>query len=176
MTKDLWVYDMLIFCAQISHDRVSLLLALRDEHILLIIDGHKTRLSLLAALIFETNGLDVLVLPPRSSHLLQMFDLSPASPIKTAFKKKLNKPMSEISPARSGEKMQRIQIALIESFIHALHREPTLAHIISEFSRTGICPFNLDVVLRSDFQVESLRASIFHTVNSGTEVERQTNH
>jgi hypothetical protein len=114
MTKDLWVYNMLIFCAQISHYRLSLLLALRDEHVLLIIDGHKTRLSLLAALIFEMNGLNVLVLPPRSSHLLQIFDLSPASPIKTAFKKELNKRLSEISPARPGEKMQRIQIALIE--------------------------------------------------------------
>jgi hypothetical protein len=66
--------------------------------------------------------------------------------------------------------MQRIQIALIESFIHALHREPTLANIISEFSRTGICPFNLDLVLRSDSQVELLRASIFHTANTETEI------
>jgi hypothetical protein len=61
MTMDLWVYDTLIFCAQISHYRLSLPLVLRDEVILLILDGHKTRLSLLAALIFEMNGGDVLV-------------------------------------------------------------------------------------------------------------------
>jgi hypothetical protein len=84
--QDLWVYNSLIFCAQISHSRLSFSLALRDEDILLTIDGHNTRLSLLAALIFEMNGIDVFVLPPRSSHLLQMFDVGPASPIKTAFK------------------------------------------------------------------------------------------
>jgi hypothetical protein len=166
ITKDLWVYYSLIFCAQISHSRLSLPLALRDEDILLIIGGHKTRLSLLAALSFETNGIDVLVLPPHSSHLLQMFDVGPASPIKGAWKEELAKRMSRISTARPGEKMQRIRIALIESFINSFHRGATPGNIISGFSRTGICPFNPDVVLRSDFAVEAPNASIFHTATA----------
>jgi hypothetical protein len=176
MTKDLWVYYSPILCAQISHYRLLLTLAVRDEDILLIIDGHKSRLSLLAALIFEMNGIDVLVLPPHSSHLLQMFDVGPVSPIKTAFKEELDKRMSGISTARPGEKMQRTRIALIESFINALHRGATPGNIISGFSRTGICPFNPDVVLRSNSAVEAPNASIFHTVNTGCDDHRRSGY
>jgi hypothetical protein len=43
-------------------------------------------------------------------------------------------------------------------------------NIISRFSQTAICPFNPDVMLRSDFAVEAPSASIFHTVNTGTEI------
>jgi hypothetical protein len=58
---------------------------------LLIIDGHKTRLSLLAAVFFELNGIDVLMLTAHSPHLLQMFDVAVASPIKAVFKQQLDK-------------------------------------------------------------------------------------
>jgi hypothetical protein len=43
MTKHLRVYYALVFCAQITNYRLTLPLALRDDKMLLIIDGHKTR-------------------------------------------------------------------------------------------------------------------------------------
>jgi hypothetical protein len=62
----------------------------------LIIDGQKTRLSLIAVIIFQMHRIDVLVLPPRSSHFLQIFDVGPASLIKTTFKDELDKRMAGI--------------------------------------------------------------------------------
>jgi hypothetical protein len=81
--------------------------------------------------------------------------------------------MSKISTARPREKKQRIRIALIESFIHAFHRGATAGHIISRFSRTGICPFNPDIALRSDFAVEAQSASLFYNVNTGTAINEK---
>jgi hypothetical protein len=42
-------------------------------------------------MIFFLNSIEVLVLPAHSSHLLQMSDVSVASPLKTEFKQELEK-------------------------------------------------------------------------------------
>jgi hypothetical protein len=68
ITKDLWVYFALVFCAQISLYRLTLPEDIREQDVLLIIDRHKTRLSLLAAVIFDLNGIDVLMPPAHSTH------------------------------------------------------------------------------------------------------------
>jgi hypothetical protein len=51
ITKDLWVYFAIAFCAQMSEDRLHSPAHLRDAQILLIIDGYKSRISVLAAAI-----------------------------------------------------------------------------------------------------------------------------
>jgi hypothetical protein len=84
MTKAIWIYYTHVFSAQISRYRLSLPEQLQDKDMLLTRDGHKGRISVLAAAIFIRHGIDVLVLPPHSSHLLWMFDVGPAAPPKTA--------------------------------------------------------------------------------------------
>jgi hypothetical protein len=54
-------------------------------------DGHKARLDLTAALIFWLSGIDLLVLPVHSIHLLQMFAVAVVGPLKTAFKHELDR-------------------------------------------------------------------------------------
>jgi hypothetical protein len=83
--KDLWVYFTFVFYAQINLYRLTLPEDIREQDMLLIVDGHKARLSLLAAVIFDLNGINVLVLPAHSTHLLKMFDVAIASAIKAAF-------------------------------------------------------------------------------------------
>jgi hypothetical protein len=46
-----------------------------------------------------------------------VFDVGPASPIKTAFKEELGKRIGDIVAAPAGEKLQRIRKNLVESFI-----------------------------------------------------------
>jgi hypothetical protein len=62
---------------------------------LLIIDGHKTRLNLTASLIFWLSGIDVLVHPAHSTQLLQMFDAVIAEPLKIVFKHEFNQQISQ---------------------------------------------------------------------------------
>jgi hypothetical protein len=64
-------------------------LTLRGENMLLIIDGYKTCLGLVVALIFQMRCINVLVLSPHLSHLLQMFDVCPAFLIKSPLKTNL---------------------------------------------------------------------------------------
>jgi hypothetical protein len=139
MTKDIWVYYALIFSAQISRDRLSLPKDLRDQDILLVVDPHKTRISVLAAAILILNGLDVLGLPPHSSHLIQMFDVGVVPALKTAFKNELEKRTKKIMKASSGRKFQAMRTSLVESFINAVHRGATSGNILSGFRKSGVC-------------------------------------
>jgi hypothetical protein len=54
-----------------------------------VIDGHKSRLSFLATMIFCLNSIEVLVLHVHFNQFLQTFDPAVASPLKVAFKQGL---------------------------------------------------------------------------------------
>lgn len=56
----------------------------RNENILLIINGNPSRYNYKAVLILYLFGIDLLLIPPHISHLLQVFDM--ASPLKSFFK------------------------------------------------------------------------------------------
>jgi hypothetical protein len=86
ITKSFCTYYALVFCAQISHCRLRLPAGIRDQDMPLIIDGHKSSPNLVATIILFFNGIDVLVLPAHSSHLLQMFDVAVTVHLKIAFK------------------------------------------------------------------------------------------
>jgi hypothetical protein len=160
ITKDLWVPDAVPFSAQIRHSLLGLLLELCDQKMLLIIDGRHTRLSLLAVLIFEIHGIDVPVLPVHSPHLLQAFDVNAGSSRKTRFREEVDKRMSYITAAPQGEKLRAIRNALVESFLHSLHRER---------HRPTLFLADPEALLHSDFTVEPVDPSSFGTVS--TEIE-----
>jgi hypothetical protein len=73
---------------------------------LLLVDGHKTRIHVLAAAIFVLNSIDVLVPPPHSRHLIQMFDVGVAPALKIAFKNELEKRIKTIikAPTRGNSR------------------------------------------------------------------------
>lgn len=80
MNKDCFVLYSICFCVQISQYRLKLLLNIRNDPILLIVDGHPSRRNFLANYIFSSFNIDVLILPGHTSHILQPFDLTVASP------------------------------------------------------------------------------------------------
>jgi hypothetical protein len=170
MTKDLWVYYALVFCAQMSQYRTTLPKEIREEDMLLIIDGHKTRISLLAAVIFEMFGVEVLVLPAHCTHLLQMFDVAVAAALKVAFKRELDRRVHLLASAAPGDKAQVMRRILVESFINALPAGATPANIEAGFRQSGVHPFDPSIPLNSDFAVPPVDPRIFQTRSTGAEI------
>jgi hypothetical protein len=166
MTKDLWVYYALIFCAQMSQYRLALPEGIRNDNMLLIIDGHKTRISL----IFEMFGIEVLVLPAYCTHLLQMFDSAVAAALKVAFKHALDRRIHLLASAAPGDKAQVMRRILIETFINALPAGATPANIESGFRQSGVHRFDPSIPLSSDFAVPPVDPSIFQTRSTGAEI------
>jgi hypothetical protein len=170
MTKDIWIYYALVFSAQISQYRLTLPPELRDHDMLLVIDGHKTRISVVAAVIFMLNGIDVLTLPAHTSHLLQMLDVACYPAVKAAFKKELDKQMDMIARAEPGRKIQAMRTALVESFINGLQRGATPRNILAGFRKSGISPLDPMEPLLSPFAVEPQQDGVYQTVNTGAEI------
>jgi hypothetical protein len=139
---------------------------------LLIIDGHKTRFNLTAALIFWLSGIDILVLPAHSTHLLQMFDVAVARPLKTTFKHELDQQIPRFVKENygSGDKAQCLGRIFVESFLNGVHRDATPANIVSGFRATGVLPFSPVIPLSSQFAVELHDLALYQTRRTGTEV------
>ena len=79
MTSDIFTYYCLLLVCQVSHYRLTLPDHLRSERILLLVDGHPSRNNFKAALILYLFGIELVLIPPHTSHLLQQFDVSLAS-------------------------------------------------------------------------------------------------
>jgi hypothetical protein len=99
---------------------------------LLIIDGHKTHLNLI---VFLLNGIAVLGLPAHSNHLLQMFDVAVAAPLKTAFIQELDRRIPAIARKAAGNRddAQRLRRVLVKSFLNELRKGVAPGNIMIDF-------------------------------------------
>jgi hypothetical protein len=96
ITKDLFAFFALIFISEISRYRMTLPESIRNDTILLIVDGHKSRLSYEASVIFDIFNIDLLILPAHSSHLLQPIDVAVTGPLKGEFRRILDREMAKL--------------------------------------------------------------------------------
>jgi hypothetical protein len=146
-----WTIDII---AQISWYRERELPAhLRDEWIIVILDGHVSRLNFEANLLLHEWKMLVIILPGHTTHVLQAIDVGLTGPLKSAFKQKLDEithptildadghvvqaPLTQVSADR-GRWM------LVKSFIHGSQASCTMANITSAFDRSGLCPFDVN--------------------------------
>jgi hypothetical protein len=79
---NIFTFWCICFIAQIQNYRLNLPEEIRDDNILLILDGHKARINLDAAILLAYFNITVLVLPGHTTHVLQVFDISIASSLK----------------------------------------------------------------------------------------------
>lgn len=86
INKDPFVLYSILFCIQITHYPLNLPLSIRNEPILLIVDGHPSRRNYLANYIFSCFNVDLLILSGHISHVLQPFDPVVAAPLKSQLK------------------------------------------------------------------------------------------
>lgn len=88
MTRELFTYYSLLLVCQISYYRLMLPKDIRDKRFLLMVEGHKSRMNFRAASIFYLFNIDFLLIPPHTSHLIQVFVVAIGSPLKTFLKKR----------------------------------------------------------------------------------------
>jgi hypothetical protein len=104
-------------------------------------------------MIFDIFGVDVLILPGHSTHVLQAFDVGIASALNTEFKELLQRRIEElmrIDPSSRTES-DALRCILVDCFLNALHTAMTPGNLASAFEATGFVPFNLDRALASPF-------------------------
>lgn len=170
MTKTIFRYYALTFAAELSVLRLRWPDHLKNEPVLLFLDGHQSRWDFRANFIFWIFNVDVLSFPGHCSHVLQMFDVGIASPLKAELKKELassgfSKFMETLDPADFTTQRKRttheMRSLLIESFITAYEKVCTTKNCRSSFRATGVYPYNPDRVLSNDFTMDPPREGLF---------------
>ena len=159
MNKKIFTYWGLLFLTEISKYRLDLPPELRDQRILLLLDGHKSRINFFIAKVFEAFKIDILIFPGHTSHILQAFDVSIASPLKTAYKEffllydlDMDKIIEVLRPKK---KLKEIRIMMIKCLNYALSKSANLSNIHSGFKASGIYPLDMNVPLQSRYAMDN---------------------
>ena len=171
MTKNCFRYYAITFVAQLSFLRASWPENLRDESVLLFVDGHSSRYDFVANLIFWLFDVDVVCFPGHSSHLLQMFDVSLASPLKAEYKRELmarqftgfleSLNAADVSVRRKLT-LKELRSNMIESFLMASDKVFTKSNCQKSFEATGIVPYCPERVLFSNLAVEPTIEGVYN--------------
>lgn len=154
MTKKTFIYYTFLLISQISHYRLQLDPSIRNNSIILILDGAKSHISFISAYLFYLFNIDLLLLPPHTSHLLSPFDVSLASPLKLYFSQFLNE-FNLFTNLSLRKNLTFLRNQVIESFISSAAKACTPANIKSGFSQTGISPLNPEIPLSTDYAIEN---------------------
>lgn len=111
-----------------------------DDYRLLLCDGHDSHVSADFVSFCIHNRIDLLLLPPHSSHLLQPLDVGVFSPLKHTISKQISRFV------RSG--ISRIQkVEWVERFIVAREEGITKQNILAGWRGAGLFPENMHRIL-----------------------------
>ena len=166
MNAKIFTYWALTFLAQISIYRLELPPELRNQRILLLLDGHRSRINYFVSRLFDFYGIDILIFPGHTSHILQAFDVSVASPLKCSYKRRILK--YDITFDDKGDRrrelkktQKEIRIMMIRCLLDALAESATLSNIQSGFRASGICPVDQSKPLSSKFATDSSLRTLY---------------
>ena len=172
MTKNLFRFYAITFVAELSLIRLRLPKPLRDEPVLLFVDGHPSRWDFKANLIFWLFNVDVVTFPGHSSHLLQMFDVCIAAPLKAEFKKQVvsgdfSELLSSHEQATFSEyrklNLKALRSVMIQSFLTASEKCCTTSNCRRSFAATGVAPLSPERVFESQYAMDPPSAQILRT-------------
>ncbi|XP_030839669.1 uncharacterized protein LOC762421 [Strongylocentrotus purpuratus] len=113
--------------------------------VLLIVDGHGSHISIGTLEYAKENQVELLCLPPHTTHWLQPLDRTVYGPLKVNYDKACAQYMRE----NPGQIVTRYKFSGL--FRQAYGKAATIANAISGFRSTGIYPFNPTAVPQKSF-------------------------
>lgn len=143
MNRSMFTYWVVCFINWLSSYRLKLPPSLRECQVLLIMDGHTSRENPLALSLCRKARIEVLILPSHTTHVLQMFDVGLASPLKQGFSQRFKKELKKaFANTTLASNMAKFRFACISSFLDAWRCSCTRANCMSAAKATGIFPFD----------------------------------
>ncbi|XKL67253.1 hypothetical protein PGB90_010673 [Kerria lacca] len=116
-----------------------------ENKILLILDNHRSHISISTLNFYKTNGIVLLSIPPHCSHKLQLLDVGVLGPMKTY----LNNAMNYWLSKNPGRTMTIYDLPVIAQDIYSTGFQKE--NILSSFEKTRTSPFNLYIFTNVDF-------------------------
>lgn len=116
-----------------------------EKPCLIIMDNHDSHISIASLTFAKENGINLLTIPPHTSHKLQPLDTAVYGPLKTYY----NTACDNWKLANPGKTITIYDVA--GCFGKAFPQAFTCNNIQSGFRVTGIFPFNSDIFMENDF-------------------------
>jgi hypothetical protein len=129
--------------------RESLPADLRRKKCLLIIDGASSRATPWALEYLMVMGIQVLVIPAHTSHLMQMFDIVLASIVKRIFRDKCLSIGARV-PSDISSTIGKLRYIAIAAIVSAWSSACDISNCHAAASKAGIFPFNKENVFNSE--------------------------
>nr|CAA83918.1 transposase [Pyricularia grisea] len=139
---------------------------LTPEKRLLVLDGHGSHITDEFMLLCLQNNIQLLYLPPHSSHVLQPLDLSVFGPLKEAYRRQLGFVSQFCCSTVIGKRnfLLCYRKARLKAFIAKT--------IQSGWRTTGLWPVNLVKPLLSPFLLENSNANVIKDKNNGLQRDK----
>lgn len=135
-----WINEE-IFCEWLNHFRDSVPGGVSPERKhLLLVDGHSSHISYDVVNKATSYGIDIVVLPPHTSHKLQPLDIAIFKSFKSHFSS-MKERFINANPAWSNGRFDKSYLAELAS--NALREALSVSNIQAGFRKTGIYPLNV---------------------------------
>ena len=151
MTRDLFLIWIIHFINWMSHYRLTLPGHLREATALLIVDGHTSRECPIGLLLLRKAKIDVLVIRSHCTHVLQMFDVVLAGPLKQEFTAKFRKLLKKSDNLSGTTAAAKVREAAVLAFVHAWRHACTPVNCVTAARKTGYYPLNVQAAEHSPF-------------------------
>ena len=152
MTKDMFLLWVICYVNWMSEFRMSLPTHIRERKALLIMDGHSSRACPLALLLLRKANIELLILPSHTTHVLQLFDVGLANPLKTAFSPLFRKVLKEATNNPSlPTNASKLRYSAVMGFLDAWKATCTHKNCLSAAKAVGLYPFDPQAPKQSVF-------------------------
>ena len=153
MTKEMFLIWVFHFINWLSDFRSKMPNChLRDANAMLIMDGHNSRENPLALTLLRRFRVSVLILPSHTTHVLQMFDVGLASPLKKEFTEKFRKELRKLKDSKKDLKVAALlRLASIKAFVSAWNAVCTPINCEAAAQKTGTYPVDFNAAKSSPF-------------------------
>ena len=118
----------------------------KTSKFILIIDGHRSHITLSVVDMCKENNIELLCLPPHCTHKMQPLDLTFFSSLKSLYNREADKWML----SNPGKRISFYEVA--ELFGNTYLSSATMSKGIEGFKKAGIIPFNPDIFTEEEFQ------------------------
>lgn len=119
-----------------------------SEPKLLILDGHKSHITLEIVNLARENNIHIVCLPPHSTHILQPLDVAVFKPVKSAWRKIVHE---HNKGDESAEKFRNIDKGEFTRLLKKLIQSGKAflrSHAVAGFESTGIYPINRNAIAK----------------------------
>ena len=117
----------------------------------MLIDGHTSREIPLALEILASQNVNVVVLPSHTTHILQLFDIMLASPLKNELSTLLQKRMRNEEIFRRANHAADVRFLCVSSLCEAWNHVCTLSNCLEGGRKAGLLPLSPAEPLKSKY-------------------------